>query len=346
MNINNFKIIKKLGSGIVGTVYLAEYESKQYALKIEHILEEDIKDKSSQVWNEIRFAKDIGNKNPMHFMTLYDYDIIDKCELKQEYPIDIGILSEPVQKQLKQLADSEFCVRKVYSLVDTTLSKIEFQNLEEVYSMIVQMMYIIHLMEKKGYVHADLHPGNVGVLNTDEEFVNVLKYTVPTFGKIYQAIDFGGVLNVKTLNPKKKIMGTNETQKDVYEWAKFGDKLGPMLSLIDDSEFWEYVNTNEIKLDQETDKKKVLKAPEMKFINSLLNSKFSAIKYNDLKFEFFRIMFPEVFQKIVLGEYFDKVRKPKLKIPIEDFIIFFVNFEDTKLLIDYFATKLINYSNN
>ena len=227
MDINQFKIIKKLGSGIIGTVYLADYQGKRYALKIEHILEEDIKDKSSHVWNEIRFAKDIANKNPMQFMTLYDYDIIDKCELKQEYAIDIGILPEPTQKYLKQLAESEFCVRKIYSLVDTTLSKIEFKNLEEIYSMILQMMYIVHLMEKKGYIHGDLHPGNVGVLNTDEEFVNVLGYSVPTFGRIYQAIDFGGVLNFKTLNPKKKIMGTNETQKDVYEWAKIGDKLGP-----------------------------------------------------------------------------------------------------------------------
>ena len=54
------------------------------------------------------------------------------------------------------------------------------------------------------------------------------------------------------------------------------------------------------------------------------------------------IMFPELFQKIVLGKYFDKVRKWTFEIPIEDFIMFFIHFDNNKLLTEYFISRLEN----
>jgi hypothetical protein len=331
--IDKVKMIKELGHGIMGTVYLVTYKGKQYALKIEHILEEDIDDQSSPLWNEIRFAEDIANSNPEHFMTLNNYDFIDKCELKQEYAADLSHFPELKQKFLKKLAASPFCVRKIYSLVDTTLDKVELKSKEEVYSMIIQLLSIVHLMEKKGYVHADLHHGNIGVVNTKKKYIDILGHKIPTFGRIYQAIDYGGVLNEKTLNPTKKIMGLPDTQKDSYEWAKFGDKLGFMMSTINDGDFWDYVQKNNIKLDREEDTKNVLNAPEMGLIKELIKNK-------DLQFEFYRILFPEEFQKIVLGKNFKKVIDPIFRIPKEDLILFFLNFDNTPLLLEYFISRL------
>ena len=43
VNFDNIIIKKKLGAGMLGTTYLAEYKNKQYALKIQHILEKDKK---------------------------------------------------------------------------------------------------------------------------------------------------------------------------------------------------------------------------------------------------------------------------------------------------------------
>lgn len=334
--IDKVKVLRELGHGIIGTVYLVSYRGKEYALKIEHILKEDIEDKSSPLWNEIRFAEDIANSNPEQFMILYNYDFIDNCQLKQEYAADLSFFPQLKQAYLKKLADSPLCVRKIYSLVDTTLDKLDLKSLEERYSMIIQILYIIYLMEKKGYVHADLHPGNIGVIETKKKFINILGQKIPTFGKIYQAIDFGGVLNEKTLEPEKTIMGLPETQRSVYDWAKVGDKLGFVMNMVDDSDLWKYVKKKEIRLNREKDEKKVLKAPEMKFIDGLVDNE-------TLKFELFRILFPEIFQKIVLGKNFDKVREWVFKIPIEDLILFFIHFEDTKLLIEYFISRLNNF---
>lgn len=333
--IDKVKIIKELGHGIMGTVYLVSYKGKNYALKIEHILEEDIADKSSPIWNEIRFAEDVANSNPQHFMTLNNYDFIDKCELKQEYAADLSHFPDLKQKFLKKLAASPFCVRKIYSLVDTTLDKVEMKSKEEYYSMMIQMLYIVYLMEKKGYVHADLHHGNIGVVNTKRKYIRIMGDKIPTFGRIYKAIDYGGVLNEKTLNPNKKIMGLPDTQKESYEWAKIGDKMGFIMSTVNDEDFWNYVEKNNIQLDRDEDMKNVMNAPEMKWIKEM-------IKNGDLRFEFFRILYPEEFQKIVLGKNFDKVRNWIFKIPKDDLIIFFLYFDNTRLLLEYFICKLLN----
>lgn len=330
--IDKVKKIKELGHGIMGTVYLVSYKGKNYALKIEHLLPEDLEDKSSPLWNEIRFAEDVANSNPEHFMTLNNYDFVEPCDLKQEYGTDLSFFPEAKQKYLKKLAESPICVRKLYSLVDTTLDKLELKSLKEKYSMIIQMLYIVYLIHKKGYVHADLHPGNVGVVKTKKKYINILGHSIPTFGRIFQAIDYGGVLNKKTLNPKRHIMMMQETQKHIYDWALVFDKLG-FMSFVDDRPFWNYMMKNNIKLDRVNDRGKILNAPEMKFIEGLA-------KDEELKFELFRILFPEKFQKIVLGKHFKKVIPLELNLPMEDILLFFIHFDDTKMLIDYFVSRL------
>jgi len=50
-----FEYIKKLGTGYSGSVYLVKNKKKYYSLKIQHILEKDISDKKSDLWNEIKF---------------------------------------------------------------------------------------------------------------------------------------------------------------------------------------------------------------------------------------------------------------------------------------------------
>jgi hypothetical protein len=330
--INKVKIIKELGHGIMGTVYLVSYKGKQYALKIEHILEEDIEDKTSPTWNEIYFTEDVANKHPEQFMVLHNYDFIDKCELKQEYATDLSFFPEPKQKYLKKLAASPYCVRKIYSLVDTVLDKVKLNSVGERYSMIIQLLYIIYLMESKKYVHADFHPGNVGVVYTKNKYIDILGHKIPTYGKIYKAIDYGGVLNEDTMDPTRKIMGLDEIQENVYEWAKIGDKLPLMMINIDDSDFWKYVKKNKINLDRDKDREEVLNSNEIVFIKDI-------VRNDELRFELMRILFPAKFQKIVLGKYFEKVIPWKINIPMEDILMFFIHFENTMLLLEYFLTR-------
>jgi hypothetical protein len=331
--IEKVKIIKELGHGIMGTVYLVEYKGKNYALKIEHIFDEDIDDKTSPTWNEILFAENLANKYPEQFMFLYNYDFINNCELKQKYAADLSYFPETKQNFLKKLSYSPFCVRKIYSLVDSTLNKVKLNNLQERYSMIIQLLYILFLLESNNYVHSDFHPGNVGVVNTKKKYLNILGHQVPTYGRLYQAIDYGGVLNKDTMDPDRKIMGMEETQAIVYEWAKINDKLPALMINVNDKDFWDYVNDNNIKLDQEVDKAKVFKLPEMEIIKNIVDD-------DILQFELLRIMYPEQFQKTVLGKKYKKVLPWKFEIPFDDVLFYFLNFQDTKLLLEYFIEKL------
>jgi len=337
--IDKVKILKELGHGIMGTVYLVSYKKKNYALKIEHILEEDVKDKTSPVWNEIYFAKKLANKYPEQFMSLLGYDFIDNCDLKQEYPVDISIFPESKQNFLKKIASSPFCVRKIYSLVDTTLDKIKIKSLEERYSMIIQLLHIIHLMHSKNYVHADFHPGNVGVIKTKKKFINIMGHKIPTYGRIFQAIDYGGVLNKNTMDPKRPIMnlGPEATQKIIYDWAfKLGDIMPILLNNVVHEEFSKYLNKNNIQTDFQKDKKNILKLPEMEIVKNLLKT-----QEEDLYFEIFLILFPRQAQQAILGNKFDnKERPPKILIPMEDILIFAVYFNDLELLLDYFISKI------
>ena len=172
MSIDDYKIIKELGSGVFGTTYLVKKGNKEYALKIEKILEKDIKeDLSSPVWREINFAKNLGDLYPNQFMKLYDYDIIDTCSHKQKYPDYIKYFNKELQDSLAEKVQSTYCSRKVYSLIDITLAdvikKIRDQN--QIYSIIIQICYIVYLMNKHGYTHNDTHSGNIGIKYTKKK---------------------------------------------------------------------------------------------------------------------------------------------------------------------------------
>ena len=80
MDINKFKLDKKLGSGMFGTTYLAFYKNKKYALKIEKISEKDITfDLSLRDRRDIEFSENFANNYPEQFIYLYKYDLINDC---------------------------------------------------------------------------------------------------------------------------------------------------------------------------------------------------------------------------------------------------------------------------
>ena len=91
MDLKKLKIIKELGSGMKGTVYLAKYNNKYYAYKIEKILKKNI----SSTKNEINFSLNFANKYHNQFI-LYKYDIIDNCNHNQKINISLNLLPDKV----------------------------------------------------------------------------------------------------------------------------------------------------------------------------------------------------------------------------------------------------------
>jgi len=78
--IPNYTIIKILGKGMHGTVYLVKnIEGKEYAMKVEQIFEKDLEQNSkSPVWREIDFANTMSSKYPQQFMKIFEYENIYK----------------------------------------------------------------------------------------------------------------------------------------------------------------------------------------------------------------------------------------------------------------------------
>lgn len=86
VKIKDIKVIKEIGSGMIGTTYLVkDKKNNKYALKIEKIFEKDIKKSlKSNIWREIEFSNNLGKKYPDQFMYLYNYQIIKNCSNTQE----------------------------------------------------------------------------------------------------------------------------------------------------------------------------------------------------------------------------------------------------------------------
>jgi hypothetical protein len=327
MNIDNFKLQKRLGSGMVGTTYLAEYKNKKYALKIEKISEKNLnKDLSTRDWRDIEFSENFANKYPDQFIYLYNYDIINDCTHEQEYPNNTipSYLPKYVIKILKEKQKSNYCIRKVYSLIDNNFSSI-YKSLtkEQFYSFMGQISYILLLLQKSGYTHNDLHRDNIGVsyVNKNNK-INILKYKFPTLGIQFKALDFGMIMHDKyEMNKDEKIMHkyhkTNEINRVIRKLVSFENS-----KLI--------TSDKNVRVFNEIKKHFLFKTTEQ-FIKDIED-----------RFILFQILYPEEFQKVYFKDKFEKTNYPILKIDLIDFIYILRNKNNPKKIIKLCYNKIKN----
>lgn len=329
--IDDLKIIKTLGYGMIGTVYKAEYKKNFYALKIEHVLETDIKyNPKSAVWREINFCMNFASKYPDQFTRLYKYDFIDNCTHKQKYSFPIDTFPLRIQEDLIKRKNSNWCICKVFELVDSSLgSVINKLDSKQIYSMIIQLCWIIKLLESNGYIHGDIHSGNIGVVKTKSKYINIWNQQIPTNGYIFKLIDYGLVVHE---SDKLNIWEKNNVKFLFYN----GEIISIINLLFDNQKFWNWVNKNKIKYnDYKTDLKAFNKTPEKKYIKKITPNK-------DLQFLLFQIMFPEQYQKLILGNNFVKMIKPKIYIDLIDIVLIIQNTKNIDIISQYFINKLNN----
>lgn len=247
-NLNKCKIIKELGQGMVGITYLVELDSIQYALKIEKIPESHISKQLNTKypeWREIKFSEQFGNKYPEQFIKLNAWDIIDNCDYVN--PNDFSHLPEEAQKRLQDKIDSKLCIRKLYSLVDTDLSKI---------------------------------------IKTLRFLTRLIKYEKMLNNKLFKT---------------NKLLGIKD----------LGTDLGTdLMNMIKQTTEWE--NLDQYIIDSNPDDKIIL----------------------------FQILYPDIFQQILLGNKFEKVIKLIYLIDNEDIIYFMKNKSNLKKIIKYFVCKI------
>ena len=203
ISLNNINIIKTIGKGMHGTVYLvSDNNNNNYAMKIEPIFEKDIKQSlSSPIWREIEFCNTMNSKYPNHFIILYDHKIDNKCNHIQRFDFKMELLPKAQQTYYIKLFASKFCSVKLFSLIDMTLDQLfnswKTFNKKVFYNLCIQYVYVIYLMKKEGYLHRDFHTKNTGVIKTTKKYITIFDKNIKTYGYLVQAIDFGLVINKK-----------------------------------------------------------------------------------------------------------------------------------------------------
>lgn len=350
-NLNDCKIIKELGHGIFGTTYLVELNSNQYALKIEKISNESLTNENDSKyveWREIDFSFQFGNYYPEQFIKLYSYDVIDNCNYVNPSPIDISSqMPQDVQKRIEDKNNSMHCIRKLYSLVDTTLNTmINDLNKNQIYSMVIQNLNIIWLLDTNGYTHNDLHGGNIGVIYTNQEYVNVLdnQIPIPTFGNIFVALDFGNMTknSPDELNHEGRI---RDTMKIISRLVKYQNKF-----VLEDN-LGKTFQTNKLIKVSQIDKKKITKMRKTKQWKKMcseikLNSRTIKPMELDDKIILFQMLYSMKFQKILLGEQYTELNNLVYKMEIKNIIYFIKNKNDLRKMIKYFVCEMYQLDSN
>jgi hypothetical protein len=200
--MDNVVIKKELGSGVFGTTYKVKINNKYYALKRQKILKKHMKeDDTSPIWRELYFYEWVSTLNAndqRFFIRLHDFKFY-KCDFKMTPYI------KP-QGQLKILIDklnkSPYCLDLIIDLKKDNITKLVYENKlndKQRYSLIVQCLYMIHVLRKNKWVHTDMHLRNITYDITEIAkipiTINKHKHMIPTYGKIYTVIDYGLVFN-------------------------------------------------------------------------------------------------------------------------------------------------------
>ena len=327
--MKNYKIVKKIKSGGQGSVYKIKYKNTIYALKIEKILENEIKKNYKSIyWREIEFAKTMATKYPDFFMKLYNYDMITDCNFTLDNPCNIP--------RIDNMNKSIYCSRKIYEYIGITLDKIlDKLKLHELYSVIIQLSYIIYIMNKNGYTHNDLHIYNIGVKKTSKKYITIFDSKIPTYGKIIKLLDYGSVLHKKYILGNSYLIGIKESKILSDNKTK---EIRRILDIVFELSFYSNISTNFWeKYNYNTDLQNFINSNDLILVNNL-------VKNNDDKYNLFMLLYPEKAQRRLLKSQFKKTVNNKIRLPIED-IIFLLNathiksYKDIKKIILYFINK-------
>ena len=314
MNLNTvINTDKVLGRGMNGTIYLVkDKNNNKYAMKIQHIMPSNIeKSLKHQTWRENEFALVMNKKYPKQFMKLYDYKIDNKCNHKQSwegFPFKMKDLSKAEQLYYTKLFASPYCFIKLWSLIDLTIHDLlnswKSFNSKMYYDILIQSINIIYLINKDGYFHNDFHTRNIGLVKTKDKYINILGSKIETHGYIVQALDFELVLHKKYIlksTEKASLKNNNDIYSIIYLWL------------------WDFADLKHYYKNQKIEEYKFIDIPkEDRPLLEIYLDGLNLTKYNKefLLQILYKIIFYEKYEKIILGNKFEKSIPPRLYVPM------------------------------
>lgn len=152
----NVEIVKKLGSGFEGTVYLAKVNKKISIFKIEKLNGVSFMQYHRQVYFNNTFAINYPDK----FMTLKSHGIIKDCDHIQSIP---GWTNEEQKKFLEWKNSLEECSFLIYTpRLSYTLKKLLPKLSNKSYlNMLYQVIDTINLLRNNDIIHRDVSSDNI-----------------------------------------------------------------------------------------------------------------------------------------------------------------------------------------
>ena len=263
-------------------------------------------------------------------MQLYDHTFDEKCNYLHSFEgFDFKMKDLPKKQQTyyKKLSTSPYCSLKLWSYVDTTLHNLlnSWKQFDaEIYQdLIIQILYIIYLLDREGYQHNDLHQKNIGLKKTTRPYIKIFNKKVPTYGYLVQAIDF-------ELNLHKKYK--------LKAWERY--------KLVNDNDVFTILNLTLFDFADLKHFYKKEKIDEYHLVNiakedaEILGSFLDKIQLTRENRHFlmntlYKIMFYEKYERQLLGSKFTKAIPPRLYVPLDRILYIVQNIYDPAKIIKY-----------
>lgn len=198
IDLNKIHDKKIVGAGVFGTAYLININSIKYIVKRQKVLELAIhKTFKSKHWRELDFYECI-ERLPKHkkifFVECFGYEFYDNCDHIQNGPFKIN------NEYFKKLKKSKWCLETILEYKGNSLGQYLLSNTfskNQLYSLMLQIYVATDIMHSNGYLHNDIHSGNITVQHTTDKYLVYNKLKIPTYGYVLSLIDYGEVLNNK-----------------------------------------------------------------------------------------------------------------------------------------------------
>jgi serine/threonine protein kinase len=208
---SKYKIIEIISNGAYATIYKIQIGKKYYALRSQKIFKSeaieykkifenknilDYTTMNTKLYRLICFNKFINTINKNHFAILYKYKI-NKCNFTQ--PLTNFVKNNSyLFNRYNELQKSNFCLDIIMDLKDGPLRDIMSKlSKNQIYSLIIQIIYTLYLMHINGFYHCDVHDENIMYTKTSLKTIKIFDLIIPTFGYIYSIIDYEEVASTK-----------------------------------------------------------------------------------------------------------------------------------------------------
>ena len=211
MSKNDYKIYETLGYGSHAITYKIKIKDKYYAWRREKIPDENLdiyediekdnlesllKKTSSSAIKIIYFNKFINTLDTNHFLKLKKYKFT-----KADYIlplIDSEKNKDSAIQDNNKINNYKYSIDIITDLKDGTLNDIyNILTKHQVYSLIIQIIYALHLMHTNDFTHNDPSTHNIMYKKTKIKYIKILGLSIPTYGYIFSLIDYGDINNIE-----------------------------------------------------------------------------------------------------------------------------------------------------